>query len=111
MLVYILIFTFILGGRGAPTFSKVDLNDRHDTCVWTSGRRYDGGNKWIWGATGNPIHYTNWRAGQPDNQQKVENCLELTHLVDSGQIKWSDVPCDYKARYFICEYNNNTLDF
>nr|CAI5840806.1 unnamed protein product [Callosobruchus analis] len=95
--------------RKACSTIVMDLNYQSFTAIWTSGRRYDNGNKWIWEATGQPVHYTNWRPGQPDNFGGIENCLELVYLPNMpGQIKWNDGACNNTDRYLICEYNSNT---
>ncbi|CAH1985014.1 unnamed protein product [Acanthoscelides obtectus] len=86
--------------------SYLDLNTAQQTFIWTSGKRVDG-DRWIWEATGRPVHYKNWWAEQPDNDGGIENCLELWYKPEfPGQIKWNDIYCNNTSRYFICEYNN-----
>ncbi|KAL5008667.1 hypothetical protein ScPMuIL_014248 [Solemya velum] len=46
---------------------------------------------------GEPAHYTNWMAGEPNNHTD-EGCVKMEY--DSGA--WNDVPCS-KTLNFICE--------
>lgn len=49
-------------------------------------------------ATGKPITFTNWNAGEPNNFRyengEEENCLELWNRDGKG-LKWNDSPCRY----------------
>ena len=47
----------------------------------------------IWDATREPMTYKNWTAGQPDNFNSVENCVQMT-LGFNGQ--WNDMRCDLR---------------
>ncbi|XP_076271453.1 salivary C-type lectin 2-like [Rhynchophorus ferrugineus] len=48
-----------------------------------------------------PLFYSFFSAGQPDNTDKKENCLEIYQL-STGVFGWNDCPCESKIR-FICQ--------
>ena len=45
---------------------------------------------WAWIRTGEPIEFSAWQQGQPDNAGNDENCL---HLMFKWGYKWNDFPC------------------
>lgn len=55
---------------------------------------------YYWLSQGEPMHYTNWDNGQPDNggKEHSEHCVEINH-----HDKWNDSICDKTTNYFICE--------
>jgi hypothetical protein len=60
--------------------------------------------KFVWGATGKPITYSNWDWGQPDNKNGVEDCVQiLTSSEREG--KWNDLPCETSPikQFTMCE--------
>ncbi|XP_050514837.1 macrophage mannose receptor 1-like [Diabrotica virgifera virgifera] len=58
---------------------------------WTSGHKID--NKWFW-LKGEPITFTNWNDGEPNNKRGNENCLTVFKS-GTGSL-WNDDPCDFK---------------
>uniref|UniRef100_F7CIY3 C-type lectin domain-containing protein n=1 Tax=Monodelphis domestica TaxID=13616 RepID=F7CIY3_MONDO len=48
--------------------------------------------------TGEPLVYSNWKSGEPNNKGGGENCIEM---VPSG--KWNDMPCE-ESFLTICEF-------
>ncbi len=48
---------------------------------------------------GTPMTFTNWRNGEPNNENDIENCVEM---VASDGSTWNDMPCNY-TRGAICE--------
>ncbi|XP_004680759.1 PREDICTED: pulmonary surfactant-associated protein D [Condylura cristata] len=48
--------------------------------------------------TGEPLAYTNWAPGEPNNNGKAENCVEL---LTNG--KWNDKSCQ-EQRLVVCEF-------
>lgn len=72
---------------------------------WTSGTDLAEEGTFFWMATGRPITFTNWNAGEPNNFRyengEEENCLELWNRDGKG-LKWNDTPCSFET-YFICE--------
>ncbi|XP_044766569.1 mannose-binding protein C-like isoform X1 [Coccinella septempunctata] len=72
---------------------------------WTSGTDLADEGKFFWMATGRPVTFTNWNAGEPNNFQyengEEENCLELWNR-DGRGLKWNDSPCSFET-YFVCE--------
>ncbi|XP_050514759.1 macrophage mannose receptor 1-like [Diabrotica virgifera virgifera] len=59
---------------------------------WTSGYK-DKENKWFW-LKGDPVVFTNWKVGEPNNAGSNEECL--TVLKSGTGSLWNDVPCDIK---------------
>lgn len=72
---------------------------------WTSGTDLAEEGNFFWMATGKPITFTNWNAGEPNNFRyengEEENCLELWNRDGKG-LKWNDSPCSFET-YFVCE--------
>ncbi|XP_050720779.1 mannose-binding protein C-like isoform X2 [Eriocheir sinensis] len=72
---------------------------------WTSGTDQGEEGNFFWMSNGQPVTYTNWNAGEPNNFQyengEMEHCLELWNRDGKG-LKWNDSPCSFET-YFICE--------
>lgn len=72
---------------------------------WISGTDLADEGNYFWMATGRPITFTNWNAGEPNNFRyengEEENCLELWNRDGKG-LKWNDSPCSFET-YFVCE--------
>ena len=47
---------------------------------------------WVWIRTGEPISFSAWRQGQPDDGNALdnENCL---HLISKWDYRWNDFSC------------------
>ncbi|MBW2037054.1 MAG: C-type lectin domain-containing protein [Deltaproteobacteria bacterium] len=66
---------------------------------------------WVW-ITGEPVTYTNWWKGQPDDCWGIEDCA---HIEPVGEIfciwRWNDLNCGATARLsgypfgYVCEYD------
>nr|XP_055060926.1 C-type lectin domain family 4 member E-like [Misgurnus anguillicaudatus] len=56
---------------------------------------------WKWVDNTEPIHKY-WMAGEPNNIDGKENCVEILSSISSQQ-NWNDVACDIR-KYYICEY-------
>ncbi|XP_037025061.1 perlucin-like [Bradysia coprophila] len=72
-----------------------------------SSEFYVGGNdlglqkNWYWLATGKPISYTNWSAGEPNNfRGENERCVVILKW---NKYLWNDTICDSRQLYFVCE--------
>ena len=68
----------------------IGLYRRESNFLWTDGSKAD---------------YSNWNENEPNNDQGIENCGEITsrHVfygIDEG--KWNDVPCD-KLDVAVCQ--------
>lgn len=106
-------------GMHLASLSSQEDNDRLEKHVndfglgnehfWTSGTDLADEGSFFWMATGQPITFTNWNAGEPNNFQydngEEENCLELWNRDGKG-LKWNDSPCSFET-YFICEIQQN----
>ncbi|XP_063884292.1 mannose-binding protein-like isoform X2 [Scylla paramamosain] len=72
---------------------------------WTSGTDQGEEGSFFWMSNGQPVTYTNWNAGEPNNFQyengEMEHCLELWNRDGKG-LKWNDSPCSFET-FFICE--------
>uniref|UniRef100_A0A8D8YIB8 Brevican core protein n=1 Tax=Cacopsylla melanoneura TaxID=428564 RepID=A0A8D8YIB8_9HEMI len=72
---------------------------------WMSGTDQAEEGTFFWMATGRPITFTNWNAGEPNNFRyengEEEHCLELWNRDGKG-MKWNDSPCSFET-YFVCE--------
>ena len=57
--------------------------------------------QWTW-IDGSAMEFSNWSAGQPDNHEGDEFCLELNNGFD---YLWNDLPCDsvHNRDYYICQ--------
>jgi Lectin C-type domain len=58
----------------------------------------------VW-VTGEPVTYTNWNSGEPNNSNGIEDCVEIY----GSHGGWNDLPCDGQANakrtIFIIEYD------
>ena len=54
----------------------------------------------VWDLTRQPVGYSNWLPGQPDNYGGNENCM---HIISGDPGKWNDAPCDYRGHITMCE--------
>ncbi|KAK3876306.1 hypothetical protein Pcinc_018899 [Petrolisthes cinctipes] len=72
---------------------------------WTSGTDQGEEGRFFWMSNGQPVTFTNWNAGEPNNFQyengEMEHCLELWNRDGKG-LKWNDSPCSFET-FFICE--------
>ena len=73
---------------------KADLS----VSYWTSGSDDGHEGLWVWTSTGKPLSYTNWMAGEPNNQGG-EHYLHKNFVTTS---KWNDFSGS-KEHYAICE--------
>lgn len=84
------------------SLSLTGLGHEH---FWISGTDLADEGNYFWMATGRPITFTNWNAGEPNNFRyengEEENCLELWNRDGKG-LKWNDSPCSFET-YFVCE--------
>jgi len=46
-----------------------------------------------------PMEYTNWNSGEPNNYQGAESCV----IVKKNSYTWNDAPCS-RDKYYLCEY-------
>ena len=67
-------------------WSKCFAGKKHGIYIWTAGQRKDlnPSSKFVWKLTANyprvsdaRMIYTNWYKGEPNNQWKRENCINL----------------------------------
>ncbi|XP_044737509.1 uncharacterized protein LOC123299247 isoform X2 [Chrysoperla carnea] len=102
-------------GMHLASISSQEENDKLETYIrdfglgnehfWTSGTDLADEGHFFWMATGRPITFTNWNAGEPNNFRyengEEENCLELWNRDGKG-LGWNDSPCSFET-YFVCE--------
>lgn len=63
--------------------------------------------RWEW-ADGSPYDWTNWSAGQPDNDEGVQYCVRLLNDCGESTAMWDDVVCWAKFRSGICQLDPTT---
>ena len=69
---------------------------------WTSGSDIEVENKWVWTATGQPVQYTNWASGEPNNFSGIEHYIAI--IVEGRTVKWYDFyGINWSVMYAICE--------
>ena len=54
---------------------------------------------WVW-ETGDPVEYTNWCGGEPNNWGKNEDCVVMKN--NNAQC-WNDLGCNNQRNY-VCQY-------
>ena len=71
----------------------------YDFGFWTSGSLNDSTGTWTWASSGQPLTFTNWRKGQPDN---FDNDQHAMYIWKVEPFDWID---SYRhwVTYFICE--------
>uniref|UniRef100_A0A1I8NIS9 C-type lectin domain-containing protein n=1 Tax=Musca domestica TaxID=7370 RepID=A0A1I8NIS9_MUSDO len=68
--------------------------------LWIGAVRGDRSDKFTWITTGEPLVYSFWKSGQPDNFGNAEFCLQIGW---GSEMQWNDHQC--RANYgYICEY-------
>ncbi|XP_033018412.1 C-type lectin lectoxin-Thr1-like [Lacerta agilis] len=81
--------------------AKYILQHRKDgSSVWIGMRDPLKNQQWQW-TDWSSNGYKNWNAGEPNNQNNDENCVEL--WADSGYMKWNDEICR-STRPYLCQY-------
>ncbi|CAH1101242.1 unnamed protein product [Psylliodes chrysocephalus] len=71
------------------------------TELWTSGKKLNNSNDWIWLSTMDVIESFDWGAGEPNNEEGNEFCLAIyPNYYSSGS--WNDANCQALA-YPICQ--------
>jgi len=66
---------------------------------WMGGHALEQKMVYKWVHNRQPLTYTNWYQGEPNNSGNQEDCLEFQLTT----WKWNDINCQ-KANPFICEY-------
>ena len=69
-----------------------------DEYIWVGGHDKDIEGQWVWTDDTN-WNYTGWNAGQPDNANKGEHCLNLFSSSTNG--RFNDNSCTKKLK-FLC---------
>jgi hypothetical protein len=87
-------------------FDRILKHSNRDIWAGATDKDVEGNWKWI---TGEAFEYTNWRQGEPNNENGIEDYLELRLVFG---FKWNDVPNAVKKNWFICEWDPqlNTSD-
>lgn len=78
------------------TFPEIGGTDK----IWIGGTDEASEDTWLW-ITGETWNYTNWDAGEPNNVDGVEDCLQYT----DGIPLWNDENCDNVLPYYIVEFD------
>ena len=69
-----------------------------DNAAWlgATDRAVEGVFRWI--GSDQPLIYTNWGTGEPNNYNGEEDCLLMSQYED-----WNDVRCSATLAYSVCE--------
>ncbi|XP_034984492.2 C-type lectin lectoxin-Thr1-like [Zootoca vivipara] len=70
------------------------------TSVWIGLHDPLKNRQWRW-TDWSSNRYKNWNAGEPNNNNNNENCVEL--WADTGYLKWNDENCR-SDRPYLCQY-------
>ena len=76
-----------------------------DHSYWIGGHRRLHNMSWCWGMECNPIAFSDWSPGEPNNLGGNERCIEQWPAARSYQ--WNDTPCSGLDVY-ICEKEATT---
>lgn len=66
---------------------------------WIGGNDIDAEGQWRWVTSGNPLTFTDWAPGEPNNTGGNEDCLLL---LPNTAYQWNDATCSTRSLY-ICE--------
>ncbi|XP_065351695.1 C-type lectin 37Da-like [Cloeon dipterum] len=83
----------VLGYLNALNASDLDM-------FWMSGTDLGEEGKFVWSATAEPVSFSRFGIGQPDNAGGNENCLQ--YIKARSSFTWNDNECNTTTRY-ICE--------
>ncbi|XP_062613132.1 echinoidin-like [Saccostrea cucullata] len=74
--------------------------NQNEVSYWLGGNDMEIEGTFTWAKSGNPVTFTDWNPGQPDDYgNSGEDCIELQGAMD---YHWNDLPCIARHR-FICE--------
>lgn len=68
--------------------------------VWLGATDAASEGTFVWSATGEPLTYSNWYQGEPNDYGGDEDCV----LAFVGQGSWNDVPCNAGVQAVVCEF-------
>jgi hypothetical protein len=85
-------------------FDQILRHSNKDIWAGATDKDVEGNWKWI---TGESFEYTNWRKGEPNNENGIEDYLELKLVFE---FKWNDVPNAVKKNWFVCEWDQQIND-
>ena len=78
---------------------KLLSDNKASSHIWLGGDDLFQEGKWFWAHSGIPVDdFTDWHAGQPDDANSGENCMQL----HSSWKQWNDGDCDIKVP-FVCQ--------
>eukprot|EP00964_Phaeocystis_antarctica_P054727 scaffold32205_cov65-Phaeocystis_antarctica.AAC.1 len=69
--------------------------------VWIGATDAVSEGTWVWSPSNTPLSYTNWKAGEPNNNGG-QHCLTGNYN-DAGE--WDDGRCTYQYKY-VCQQPN-----
>lgn len=76
----------------------------HSVCAWWIGATdADSEGYWYWGHSKEPLVYTNWNMGEP-NDNSGEDCAEA-RFSGGRNLWWNDMPCEFTHLWSICQIN------
>ena len=88
-----------IGSATEDEWVRNQLRQFGDGNAWIGANDADVEGQWVW-VTGEPMGYTGWRDGEPNNDDGGEHCG--AYDVDGSGTGWFDTECDRDFR-FVCE--------
>jgi hypothetical protein len=67
--------------------------------MWLGSTDADEEGTFFWVSSGKSLNFTNWREGEPNNNRRNEDCVEMAF--DTG--RWNDVGCNWQIFSTMCE--------
>ena len=91
---------FLVEPRSAELSTAVATFTFETNFVWTGGSQLNSPSQFTWNTDNEPLTYTNWSPGQPNNYGGNQKCLALKNT----NHKWDDASCT-NLYHYICQAN------
>ena len=90
---------FLVEPRSAELTTALATFTWGELAVWSGLRRFNKTSQFTWSTDNEPLTYTNWDSGQPNNYGGNQKCLSIKQ-----NYRWDDAPCTNVYNY-ICQAN------
>jgi len=79
---------------------EIEPKDQPGTSNWWLGAKDEQSEgDWRWMRTNEPLTFSNWSSGEPNNADPGEDCLSLYRISSRVNGAWNDYFCDGKPRH------------